>query len=81
MKAINVLRRHWVSKFESGMRGSGKMMKIWKQRLVNNCPRCNESNETPTHILKCTSRSARVTWDKSIDKLEEWLKTSKTFLT
>ena len=28
MKAVPVSRRHWVSKFESGMCGTGKMMKF-----------------------------------------------------
>jgi len=78
MQAVPVSRRHWVSKFESGMCGSGKMMKIWKQRLVDNCPRCNAECETPTHILQCQSSSAKITWDKSMVKLTEWMKTNKT---
>ena len=78
MKAVKVSRRHWVSKFESGMCGSGKMMKIWKQRLVDNCPRCNAPCETPSHIIKCPSSSANVTWNKSMVKLTEWLKLNKT---
>lgn len=51
MKVADVCRRHWVSKYESGRYGSGKMMKIWKQRLVDNCHRCNEQNETLIHIF------------------------------
>ena len=78
MKAVKVSRRHWVSKFESGMCGSGKIMKIWKQRLVDNCPRCNALCETPSHIITYPSSSANVTWEKSMVKLTEWLKLNKT---
>ena len=69
MKASPVARRYWVTKFESGIYGKGEMMKMWKQRLVNNCPRCGATNETTTHILKCRSKTAQATWDKSFEKL------------
>ena len=52
-------------------------MKIRKQRLVSNCPRCGAPNETSTHILKCESKTAKATWDKSLEKLGEWLKHSR----
>ena len=44
MKSVPIGRRQWVTKFESGMCGTGKMMELWKKRLVNNCPRCVEEN-------------------------------------
>ena len=73
MKTVSLSRRHSVSKFESGMCASGKMMKIWKLRLVDNCPRCNAVGESTTHILQCTSQSARTLWNKSIEDLTNWL--------
>ena len=80
MKSVPVSRRHWVTKFESGMCGTGRMMKIWKQRLLDNCPRCGAPNETPQHILTCTSDAAIGVWNQSMEKLEEWLSANKTCL-
>ena len=53
IKSSPVSRRHLMTKFKYGMCGTGEMIKIWKQRLVNNCPRCGKAKETTTHILKC----------------------------
>ena len=78
MKSVPIGRRHWVTKFESGMCGTGKMMKLWRKRLVDNCPRCGEKNETPTHILTCKSATACKVWAKSMVKLETWLDRNKT---
>ena len=63
MKASPVARQHWVTKFDYGMCGTGKMIKIWKQRLINNCPVCGAPNETSTHILKCRGKITHATWD------------------
>ena len=60
------------------MCGSGKMMKIWKQMLVDNYPRCEVANETPTHILKLKSTVACEVSAKSMAKLEDWLDANKT---
>ena len=78
MTESKISRRHWVSKFESGWCGTGKMMKVWKYRLVNNCPRCNAPNETSTHILKCPGASATTQWQKSIMELSKWLEENQT---
>lgn len=68
-----------MTKFESGMYESGKMMKIWKHRLISNCPPCNPSKEAPTDIQKCQSKNAQAIWDVSITKLEDWLQQNKTY--
>lgn len=54
------------------------MMKIWKQRLVDNRPWCGSPNERPTHIIMCKSAAACTVWGKSMVKLEEWLDAKKT---
>ena len=71
-------RKHWVTTFESGWCLTGTMMKICKQRLVSNCPRCYAKNKTSTHILKCHSKAAQITRNKSIETLGEWLQSSRT---
>ena len=58
MESVGLSRRHWVTKFESGFCGTGRMMKIWKQRVIDNCPRCGAANETTTHILRWPAASA-----------------------
>ena len=78
MKESRIVRRHWITKFESGWCGTGTMMKMWKQRLVSNCPRCYAKNESTTHILQCNSTAAQLTREESMDKLGEWLRSSKT---
>ena len=78
MKSVGIARKHWVTKFESGMCGTGRMMKIWNQRVIDNCPRCGVANEDTTHILKCPSASAQAVWQNSLLTLDEWLQTKKT---
>ena len=78
MESVPVKRRHWVTKFEAGVCGTGRMMKLWKQRIIDNCPRCGAENETTTHILQCPCKSAQGVWDKSLLTLEEWLRCHST---
>ena len=78
MSKVSLARRQWVTKFESGICGTGRMMKRWKKRVIDNCPRCGCSNETTSHVLKCKAVSAVTVWDKSIESLEEWLRANKT---
>lgn len=79
MKVVPVNRRHCVTKFESRMCGTGKMMKIWKQRLVDDYPRYRKPNETPTYILKFKNVTAFAVWENIMAKLEEWLDANKPF--
>ena len=78
MSSAKLSRRHWVTKFESGICGTGRMMKIWKQRVIDNCPRCGVPNETTTHILQCPCASANLVWDKSLKSLKDWLIDNKS---
>ena len=70
--------KNWVTKFESGVCGTGRMMKRWNQRVIDNCPRCGVANEDTNHILKCPSASAQTVWKDSLLTLDEWLQTKKT---
>ena len=78
MKGSALHRQHWVTKFESGCCATGKMMHIWKKRLIPNCPRCNAAVEDTTHILRCQSISSLQVWESSIKHLQEWLLESNT---
>ena len=78
MRKSKVTRRHWVTKFESGWCATGKMMKKWNYRLVDNCPRCGAPGESTTHILKCRAASAEIQWGKSMMELSKWLEENNT---
>jgi len=78
MGSVDISRRHWVTKFESGFCGTGRMMKIWRQRVIDNCPRCGAANEDTSHILQCTSASEQTVGKKAMQKLEDWLVQKKT---
>ena len=73
MDAVTTKRQQWVTKFESGCCATGKMMHIWKQRLIPNCPRCNAAVEDSSHILQCPSASSMTVWETSMDKIKQWL--------
>jgi hypothetical protein len=77
-KSVSITRRHWVTKFEAGICGTGRMMKLWKQRVIDNCPKCREPNETTTHVLQCKSEATNAIWEKSLESLEGWLRENNT---
>ena len=78
MQSVSNARRQWVTKFQAGICGTGRMMKRWKQRVIDNCPRCGASNETTEHVLLCQSETAKEIWSKSIQDLDDRLKDIKT---
>ena len=78
ISSVSLARWHCVTKFESGICGTGRMMKMWKQRVIDNYPRCCAPNETTTHILRCPCDAAKGIWESSLVSLEEWLKENKT---
>ena len=78
MKSVSNTRRQWVTKFQAGLCGTGRMMKRWKQRVIDNCPRCGAENETTTHVLQCQSESATAIWNKSVQELDTRLKDIRT---
>ena len=77
MASVKISRKHWVTKFESGICGTGRMMKIWKQRVIDNYPRRGASNETTAHILRCPCESVNPIWDKALQDLDSWVTKEK----
>jgi len=71
MGSVNLSRRHWVTKFKSGFCGTGRMMKIWRQRVIDNYTRYGAANEDTPNILQCTSASAQTVGNKAMQKLED----------
>ena len=78
MKSVSSSRRHWVTKFQAGICGTGRMMKRWNQRVISNCPRCGMPDETTTHVLLCRCDSTEEIWKTSKISLEKWMNEYKT---
>ena len=63
MESVGLSRKHWVTKFESGFCGAGWMMKIRKQKVMDNYSRYGAENDTTTHIFMCPAASAYKSWE------------------
>ena len=70
-KEISITRRHWITKFKAEICGTGRMMKLWKQRVIDNCPRCGAPKETSSHVLLCRCDSTNSIWDLKLKSLED----------
>ena len=55
------------------------MTRIWKQELVDNCPRCGLAKEKCTRIIKFKSAAAVLKWTILLTKLGEWLDANRTY--
>jgi hypothetical protein len=80
MASASTTTRHWIVKHTAGICGSGKMMKVWKQRSSSKCPRCEAPVEDAAHIWRYPQREANAVWEQSIDGLREWMIKQKTHL-
>ena len=79
MKAVAQSRQRWVTKHVSGFCATGKMMKRWKKRDNARCPRCDKEEEDAEHVWLCQGEGANDIWDKSIERLLDWMKKEKTY--
>ncbi len=68
MKESARSRRVFVSKHVCGMCGVGKIMKRWKQRSDDSCPRCG-MREDAAHVWQCQGEGV-VCFIVSLKKLE-----------
>ena len=78
MKESKISRRQWVTKFASGVCGTGVTMKRWNKRLNSKCPRCGQDEEDTTHILQCRGEGVDQLWDEEIIEMEEWMRGNLT---
>lgn len=58
MKSLKQSHRIKVLKHVSGFFATGRCMKMRKQRLTDECSRCNTPDETKTHIITCPEADA-----------------------
>jgi len=42
-------------------------------REYDNCPRCEQANETVEHVMTCAQAEARETWNEALGELRNWM--------
>jgi hypothetical protein len=67
-------RIKWLSKFVTGICGVGHILKLWKHQAHSTCPRCGQEDENTQHVVVCKELSAKLTWDKALTQLNQWMK-------
>jgi hypothetical protein len=78
MQELPNKKRRWIVKQTSGRCAVGVEMKRRRQWPHSKCPRCDEPNETSTHVLQCTGSGADGIWQKAIEELRLWLAHQRT---
>jgi hypothetical protein len=78
MKSLNASQRKYVTKAASENYGIGTTLVQWKHQTDAKCPRCNHPLETSTHVQQCEGYSANEVFQKSIEKLDEFLTNEQT---
>jgi hypothetical protein len=77
IKSMGLSRGLWMVKHISGMCGVNVMMKLWKKRDSDACPRCGETEDAP-HVWWCQQPEARLKRAQGIHKLSDWLEKEQT---
>ena len=70
-------QRRWVSKWCTGICGSGVNLLRWKQQDHSNCPRCLLPNETAVHSVQCQHPEATELWNNLLLELNQWMLNSR----
>ena len=77
MQRLSGNKRRWISKWCTGILGTGMMLQRWKQQDHSLCPRCQLPNETALHCIQCQHPSVTTLWEESIFELQTWMLGSK----
>ena len=72
IKALGLSRGLWIVKHISGVCGVNAMMKLWKKRSSDACPRCGEI-EDAQHVWWCQQPEARLKRAQGFHKLSDWM--------
>ena len=77
MKSLSGNKRRWITKWCTGILGTGVTLQRWKQQAHSLCPRCKVPNETALHCILCQHHSANALWMESISELHDWMLSTK----
>jgi hypothetical protein len=78
MCSLNASQRKYVTKSASENYGVGQTLLEWKHQSDAKCPRCRQLVETSKHVQQCQGYSADAVFQKSIDKVQEFLIAEQT---
>jgi hypothetical protein len=78
VKEVGTNRKRWIVKHTSGRCAVGVEMKRRKTWSHANCPRCTETQETSSHVLRCNGDGTKEIWDKFIGEFRLWLARQRT---
>jgi hypothetical protein len=59
MKRIPWGKQRWLVKFATGHCAVGRMEKRRQHQQHDNCPLCDQEDETTVHVLRCHDERAR----------------------
>ena len=71
--ALDKNKKKWLSKWMTGFCGVGKMMKIYGLQQHTKCPKCQQPNETTTHVIQCQSYGTHCLWSKLMRSFVTWI--------
>ena len=71
-------KQRWLCKHCARQCGVGRNLKRRKYQSHDNCPRCDQPNETTTHVLRCLDVGARNQWADTREDLITWLQMMQT---
>ena len=71
-------KRRWLCKHCARQCGVGRCLLRRKHQTHDNCPRCDQPNETTTHVLQCQAPSSVSAWQEATAALEIWLTKEST---
>ena len=75
--ALDKNKKKWLSKWMTGFCGVGKMMKIYGLQQHTKCPKCQQPNETTTHVMQCQSYGTHCLWSKLMRSFATWIEKNK----
>jgi hypothetical protein len=78
MKSLTTAQRKYITKSASENYGVGRTLVEWKHQTNAQCPRCQQAVETPAHVQQCEGYAANEVFQKSIQKVDEFLSKEST---
>jgi hypothetical protein len=78
MKCIPWGKQQWLVKFATGHCAVGQMEKHRQHQQHDNCPLCDQEDETTVHMLHCHDDRACKHWAASLASLNKWMGDHKT---
>ena len=73
IKRLPMGKHRWLVKHLAGQCAVGRVLARRQYQAHSNCPRCDQDDETASHIMTCTDMRANTKWTILCDALLTWL--------